>query len=106
MKAHVKKWMAKTQAMVLAMMEDQGWKMEDKHVWFYFDMVFYFPDRRIRDNHNTFKVLFDAIQGTFFMNDYYALPRVQACLLDTGNPRLEITVQAQKIKDVEKIRGD
>jgi hypothetical protein len=93
------RWMYKTKASVLAQMEDQGFKEEEKDVWWVVEMTFYFPDLRIRDNHNTFKVLFDSIEGTFFHNDYFILPRVMGCLLDRENPRLEI--KAYPMKEVK-----
>lgn len=55
------------------------------------DMTFYFPDARNRDTHNTFKLLFDAIEdGGLYVNDRYVLPNVKDFCIDRGNPRLEL----------------
>jgi len=87
--------MAMARAHVLKVIEDTGWKNEDDEVWLYIDMIFYFPDRRYRDNHNCFKIGFDGIEGTFNKNDYYFSPRVHACYLDRENPRMEVVIRAQ-----------
>lgn len=91
----VEKWMESTKKSVMQQLREQGFKPEFDDVWWYIDCVFYFPDLRIRDNHNTFKVLFDTIEGTFFKNDYFVMPRVQGCYLDRENPRLVMTVRPQ-----------
>lgn len=55
------------------------------------DMTFYFPDARNRDTHNTFKLLFDAIEdGGLYPNDRYVLPYVKDFTIDRTNPRLEL----------------
>lgn len=94
------KWMYKNKASVLAQLEDQMFKEENVDVWWVVEMRFYFPDLRIRDNHNTLKVLFDSIENTFFNNDYFVLPRVIFCKLDRKNPRLEMKIYPQKEKEL------
>lgn len=55
------------------------------------NMMYYFPDNRNRDTHNTFKLLFDAIEdGGLYPNDRYVLPHVEDFTLDRDNPRLEL----------------
>lgn len=55
------------------------------------EMHFYFPDNRNRDTHNTFKLLFDAIEdGGLYQNDRYVLPNVLDFETDKANPRLEL----------------
>ena len=103
-KAHAKLWMSRARAEVLKQIEDSKWKHEGEKVWFYIDMVFFFPDRRYRDNHNTFKIGFDGIEGTFNANDYYFMPRVHGCYLDRDNPRLEVLVRAQTEAQCEKYK--
>lgn len=73
----------------------QNWMKENKAVWLYVDMVYFFPDRRIRDSHNCLKLLLDVMQGTVFDNDYYALPRIHSVEYDKDNPRVEVIVHPQ-----------
>jgi crossover junction endodeoxyribonuclease RusA len=55
------------------------------------NMKYYFPDNRNRDTHNTFKLLFDAIEdGGLYKNDRYVLPHVEPFEVDRENPRLEL----------------
>jgi hypothetical protein len=69
--------------------------MKEKTYGFMLTWYSTFPDRRNRDNHNTFKIFFDGLQGTFIENDYYILPKVFGCYLDRDNPRVEVIVRAQ-----------
>jgi crossover junction endodeoxyribonuclease RusA len=84
---------------IKAQVEKQGWKLLDDNTWYYVDMVFYFPDKRIRDSHNTLKILFDILQGQVFVNDYFAMPRVLSVELDADNPRVEIFIHNQTTKE-------
>lgn len=89
-------------ALVALAMDEQHWMMPDKYTWLYVDMVYYFPDRRIRDSHNCLKVLMDAMQGYVFYNDYTALPRIHGVEYDKENPRVDIVVSYQTEKQREK----
>jgi hypothetical protein len=93
------KWVQKARASTLAQLEDQGFKKDKKDVWWVIEMVYYFPDLRIRDASNCIKVLLDTIENTFFHNDYFALPQIKGCYLDRENPRLEI--KAYPMKEVK-----
>lgn len=104
MRPHAKLYMAQCKAHILKVIEETKWQHEGENVWFYIDMVFYFPDRRFRDSHNTFKVGFDGMEGTFNHNDYYFLPRVQGCYLDRDNPRVECLITPQTEASFEKFK--
>lgn len=52
----------------------------------------YFPDKRKRDAHNQEMVLFDALQGVIYDDDYYIKSHNTIRLYDKDNPRLEVTV--------------
>ena len=52
----------------------------------------YWPDGTYRDTHNLYKVLFDALQGVLYDNDYWVLPRQQDFIVDRNQPRLELTL--------------
>ena len=71
-------------------MKNCGCKKDKESVWYVMDLYFYFPDKRIRDSHNTLKILTDSLEGLIFSNDYFLLPRIQYVCLDRDNPRLEI----------------
>lgn len=66
------------------------WKMDDRAVWQFMDLYFYFPDKRRRDSHNCLKLLTDSMEGLLFHDDYFLLPRIQDVQLDRENPRLDI----------------
>lgn len=74
----------------------QGWKKDKDHVWYVMDLYYYFPDKRIRDSHNTLKLLTDCLEGLLYKNDYFLLPRIQYVCLDRSNPRLEIIYYPQE----------
>lgn len=74
----------------------QGWKKDKDHVWYVMDLYYYFPDKRIRDSHNTLKLLTDCLEGLLYKNDYFLLPRIQYVCLDRINPRLEIIYYPQE----------
>ena len=97
--SHARRYLSDAKAYMLMLCEDTAWRTTDRDEWLYIDLVFYFPDRIIRDSHNFIKVLLDAIQGTVFENDYAVMPRVQAVEMDEDNPRVEITVSHQTIRE-------
>lgn len=84
-----------SRALINLAIDEQNWAIVPKGVWLYVDMVFYFPDRRIRDAHNCLKLLLDVMQGTVYENDYTILPRIMSVEYDKDNPRIEIHVHAQ-----------
>jgi len=86
------KWFADSRTICIEEMHKQGWLKDKKSVWFYVDMDFYFSDRRVRDSHNTLKILMDALQGIFFNNDYYCMTRINKVLYDSDNPRVVIKI--------------
>lgn len=82
--------------------DEQDWTKPSSKMWLYVDMVFYFPDRRIRDSHNCLKLLMDVMQGIVFTNDYIALPRIQSVEYDKDHPRVELKVTPQTKSHREK----
>jgi crossover junction endodeoxyribonuclease RusA len=55
------------------------------------ELYFYYPNNRLRDSHNTLKILLDVLEkGEIYSNDKYALPRVMDYEVDKNNPRVEI----------------
>lgn len=84
-----------TRALTNQMMDEQLFYTLKKNIWIYIDMVFYFPDRRIRDSHNCLKILLDALEGLVYENDMNVLPRIQSVEYDKENPRVELVVSVQ-----------
>ena len=82
--------------------EEQGWEIAKDSTWYYIDLVFFMPDRRIRDSHNMLKLLLDVLQGILYENDYYVLPRIQSVELDKIRPRVEFVIHAQTTESREK----
>lgn len=82
-------------ALINEAIEDQNWTRTRKGIWLYIDLVFYFPDRRIRDSHNCLKLLLDVMETTVYENDYFVLPRIMSVEYDKENPRVEVKVHKQ-----------
>ena len=75
--------------------EQQKWDLKKKEKVIV-NCYFYFPDKRMRDTNNIFKLLMDSMEGIVFENDYYALPRVMdfEILKDkTIKPYIDITIE-------------
>lgn len=89
------KYIKISKALINDAIYDQRWVKEKNPVWLYVDLVFYMPDRRIRDSHNMLKLLLDVMQDTIFENDYYAMPRIQSVEYDNENPRVECAITVQ-----------
>ena len=91
-----------SRALINLATEEQRWVKRGKSVWLYIDLVFFMPDRRIRDSHNMLKLLLDVMQGVVYDNDYYVLPRIQSVEYDKENPRVELCVSTQTKSEREK----
>lgn len=97
--ASAKQWKASVKKIAAMCVKAQGWKIDKESVWYVCDMDFYFNDTRRRDTHNTFKLLFDSLEGVLFRDDYYVKPRVYEVLYDKFNPRLELTLYPEPYKE-------
>ena len=95
-------YIRESRSLINLAIEEQRWLKQDKSTWYYIDLVFFMPDRRIRDSHNMLKLLLDVMQGIIFENDYYAMPRIQAVEYDTENPRVEVCVMPQSANARDK----
>lgn len=82
--------------------EEQFWETQQKGVWLYVDLVFYFPDRRRRDSHNCLKILLDTLESIVYVDDMYVMPRIQSVEYDKDNPRVELRITAQTRNNREK----
>lgn len=93
--AQAQRYVATSRALINQYIEEQHWEKQSGAVWYYVDLVFYFPDRRIRDSHNTLKLLLDVMQDLVYHNDFYVLPRIHSVEYDKDNPRVEVCVSVQ-----------
>jgi len=84
-----------SRALINLAIDEQKWIKQKHATWYYIDLVFYMPDRRVRDSHNMLKLLLDVMQGIVYKNDYYVLPRIQSVEYDTEDPRVEVCVIPQ-----------
>lgn len=98
-----KNYVRDARALINVAIEEQRWVMPDRHVWLYIDMVFYFPDRRVRDSHNCLKLLLDVMEGYLYENDCFVLPRIQSVEYDKDNPRVDMLITPQT--DVLRAKG-
>lgn len=83
--------------------EEQGWRKCYEDIWYYLDIVMYMPDLRVRDSHNTLKLLLDTMEGLAFENDYFVMPNIQAVEYDKLNPRIEVILRPQKESERKKV---
>lgn len=97
-----KKYILESTALIQAAVEDQYWVVSNDDSWFYLDIEFYMPDRKIRDSHNTLKILLDVFQDCAYRNDYFVLCRIQKVELDADNPRIEVCLKPQTVRDRRK----
>lgn len=97
-----KNYIRDSRALINLAIDEQNWYQHEKDVWLYVDLVFYMPDRRVRDSHNMLKLLLDVMQGIVYENDYYAMPRIQSVEYDKHNPRVEILISAQTKRNRNK----
>ena len=73
---------------------EADWPKTPKGTRTWVDMKFFWPDRRRRDTHNHFKLLFDALErADVFEDDQWALPGAVDFDFDRENPRLEIRIR-------------
>lgn len=84
-----------TRGLVNVAIEEQHWGIPERTEWLYVDLVFYMPDRKIRDSHNCLKLLMDVMQDVVYVNDYFVLPRIQSVEYDKVNPRVEVLITHQ-----------
>lgn len=93
--AKAENYVRDTRAKINSAIEEQGWSVPGAGVWLFVDLVFYFPDRRIRDSHNCLKLLLDVMEKAVYPNDYFVLPRIMSVEYDKENPRVEVKVHKQ-----------
>lgn len=85
--AHRDNW----RMMALSWKNRSGYRAPNKEK-VYVDLVFYLPDKKIRDTHNVPKLLLDALKGIVATDDYYILLRIQDFEIDKADPRIEVEV--------------
>lgn len=100
--AKARDYIRKARGIINEAIEEQHWGLPDRQEWLYVDMVFWMPDRKIRDSHNCLKILMDVLQDVVYVNDYFVLPRIQSVEYDKEFPRLEIMVHHQLKSQREK----
>lgn len=91
-----------SRALINLATEEQNWLKQKRHVWLYVDVVFFMPDRRVRDSHNMLKLFLDVMEGIVYENDYSVMPRIQSVEYDKENPRVEVYVSVQTNNNREK----
>lgn len=93
--SRAKNYVKESRALINLSIDDQHWVKQEYAVWYYIDLVFYMPDRRIRDSHNMLKLLLDVMQDIIFHNDYFVMPRIQGVEYDVDNPRVDACITPQ-----------
>lgn len=95
LKPKAREYIRDSRALINLAIEEQHWEVPSVCTWLYIDMVFYMPDRKIRDSHNCLKILLDVMEEIVFINDYYVMPRIQGVEYDKENPRVEVVIIPQ-----------
>lgn len=93
--AKARDYIRRARALINLAIDEQYWGVPQREEWLYVDMVFYMPDRKIRDSHNCLKLLMDVMQDVVYVNDYFVLPRIQSVEYDKEYPRVEVLVTHQ-----------
>ena len=85
-------WTASARDIAYTAMCASGWTcpMGEKVVVEY---TIWWPDRRRRDSANLEKLMLDALEGTCYDDDRWALPRCQDFSYDKADPRVEVVVR-------------
>lgn len=95
-------YIRKSRAIINESIDEQNWVKQNNSTWYYADLIFFMPDRRVRDSHNMLKLLLDVMQGIVYHNDYYIMPRIQAVEYDINNPRVDVLITPQSITTRKK----
>lgn len=103
---HAENYVRVSRSLINLEIENQNWKKQNKSTWLYIDLVFYMPDKRIRDSHNMLKLLLDVMQDIVFDNDYYVMPNIKAVEYDKQNPRVEVKIYPQSESNRQKALMD
>ena len=87
-----KDWMSNAEEITCAAIKKQKWKCTEK-VKIIVEVTTYWQDRRVRDTHNSYKILMDALENAkVFDNDRYAIVRQIDFSVDKENPRVELVI--------------
>lgn len=93
--AKARKYIRVARALINEAIEEQKWFVPARDTWLYVDLVFYMPDRKIRDSHNMLKIVMDVMQDIVYENDYFVMPRVQSVEYDKEHPRIDVNITYQ-----------
>lgn len=99
--AAAKKWMSNAEEITRGEIERQHWETTAKHK-VVVEIHTYWPDARVRDTHNSYKLLFDALENAkVFDNDRYALARQIDYSIDRENPRVDLKIYLKEVTEVD-----
>ena len=99
---HANEYVRQSRALINLAIEEQYWLKQARATWLYADMVFFMPDRKVRDSHNMLKLLMDVMEGIVYENDCFVMPRIQSVEYDKSNPRVEVLISTQNKTSREK----
>ena len=69
------------------------------------EMTYHFPDKRIRDTHNTFKILLDALEGVVYKNDYWVLVNIKDFIIEKGKSEVHLNIYLKDNEVKKKKKG-
>lgn len=91
-----RQWIVDNSPKIRKWIEENEWSIVNEKLIVY--LWFYYKDKRTRDCHNYFKMLFDQLEEDgIVINDKFIIPRVVDYNVDKLNPRIEM---------VFKLKGD
>ena len=85
-------WMSAAEFAISVAMKQQHWEtITDEKV--VVKILHFWPDRKQRDTHNSYKLLCDSMENAkVFNNDKYVVVRQQDYYVDKTHPRIEVVV--------------
>lgn len=84
-----KQWVNENSVKITEWVKENEWESVDNKLVVY--LWFYYGDKRKRDCHNFFKMLFDQLEADGIVtNDKFIIPRVVDYEVDKGNARVEM----------------
>lgn len=94
--ADTKKYDANVRELAIQAMKDNNMTIFPLGEKIRMNMTYHFPDARIRDTHNSFKIPLDALEGVVYPNDYWVLINIPDFDIDKQNPRVDLEIYIER----------
>lgn len=85
-------WKLQVGFIAKAEVRQQGWELPEKNEKIVLELTAFWPDGRRHDMNNIHKLLCDALEGYFYIDDCKVLVRDMDFAIDRKAPRVECTL--------------